>query len=276
MKKLEENKMIVKDEFIKKLRSAFDLNIYEVKIWTALLSKGVAAAGELSDMSNVPRSRSYDVLESLEKKGFIMVKIGKPIKYMAIKPENIVKRVKDRIKEKVDEKIKNLENVRTTETYDELQTLYTQGIANVNVNDLSGAMKGRSNVYAQLSTMLNKAKDSVIIMTTEKGLIRKKDILMSAGKKLKVKKVKIRIAAPINSEMAKKVAEDLKNVAEIKNVDKINARFCLIDGKEILFMVLDDDKVHESYDTAIWVDSPFFTSALENMFNLSWNSLQKK
>ena len=69
-----------------------------------------------------------------------------------------------------------------------MQTLYTQGIANVNVNDLSGAMKGRSNVYAQLSTMLNKAKDSVIIMTTEKGLIRKKDILMSAGKKLKVKK----------------------------------------------------------------------------------------
>ena len=268
--------MIVKDEFIKKLRAAFDLNIYEVKIWTALLSKGVAAAGELSDMSNVPRSRSCDVLESLEKKGFIMVKIGKPIKYMAIKPENIVKRVKDRIKEKVDEKIKNLENVRTTETYDELQTLYTQGIANVNVNDLSGAIRGRSNIYAQLNSMLNKAKDSVIIMTTEKGLIRKRDILLSTGKKLKAKKVKIRIAAPVNSEMAKRVAEDLKNVAEVKNVDKINARFCLIDGKEMLFMVLDDDKVHESYDTAIWVDSPFFTSALENMFILSWGSLQKK
>lgn len=268
--------MIVKDEFIKKLRSAFELNIYEVKIWTALLSKGVAAAGELSDMSNVPRSRSYDVLESLEKKGFIMVKLGKPIKYMAIRPENIVKRVKDRIKEKVDEKIKNLENVRTTETYGELQTLYTQGIANVDINDLSGAMRGRHNIYSQLSVMLNKAKDSVIIMTTEKGLVRKKDLLLSAGKKLKAKKVKMKIAAPINSEAAKRVAEDLKNVAEVKNVDKITARFCLIDGKEMLFMVLDDDKVHESYDTAIWVDSPFFTSALENMFNISWNSLQKR
>ena len=268
--------MIVKDEFIKKLRAAFELNIYEVKIWTALLSKGVAAAGELSDMSNVPRSRSYDVLESLEKKGFIMVKIGKPIKYMAIKPENIVKRVKDRIKEKVDEKIKNLEKVRTTETYDELQTLYTHGIANVDVNDLSGAKRGRQNIYSQLSMMMNKAKDSVIIMTTEKGLVRKKDLLLSTGKKLKAKKVKIRIAAPINSEAAKRAAEDLKNVAEVKNVDKITARFCLIDGKEMLFMILDDDKVHESYDTAIWVDSPFFTSALENMFDLSWNSLQKR
>ncbi|HLD02971.1 MAG TPA: helix-turn-helix domain-containing protein, partial [Candidatus Nanoarchaeia archaeon] len=51
------NTMIVKEDFLKKLRAAFDLNIYEVKIWTALLSKGVSSAGELSDISNVPRSR---------------------------------------------------------------------------------------------------------------------------------------------------------------------------------------------------------------------------
>ena len=45
--------MIVQEEFLKKLRSAFELNIYEVKIWTALLSRGLATAGELSDISNV-------------------------------------------------------------------------------------------------------------------------------------------------------------------------------------------------------------------------------
>ncbi|MDP3765021.1 MAG: helix-turn-helix domain-containing protein, partial [Nanoarchaeota archaeon] len=33
------------------------LNSYEVKIWTALLSRGVSTAGELSDIANVPRSR---------------------------------------------------------------------------------------------------------------------------------------------------------------------------------------------------------------------------
>mgnify|MGYP000262357459 CR=1 FL=1 len=90
--------MIVKEDFLKKLRAAFDLNIYEVKMWTALLSRGMAAAGELSDISNVPRSRSYDVLESLEKKGFIMMKLGKPIRYIAIKPEEIIKRLKENIK----------------------------------------------------------------------------------------------------------------------------------------------------------------------------------
>ena len=267
--------MIVKEEFIKRLRSAFDLNIYEVKIWTALLSKGIATAGELSDMSNVPRSRSYDVLESLEKKGFIMVKIGKPIRYMAIKPEEIIKRVKDRINEKTEEKLGMIDNVKSTEAYEELNQLYTHGIVNVDVTELSGAMRGRQSIYGQLSAMLNKAKKSVVIMTTEKGLIRKRDLLKNAERKLKAKKIRVKIAAPIKSDAAKKVAEDLKAVADVKNVENINARFCLIDGKEALFMVLHDNDVHESNDTAIWVDSPFFTSALENMFTLSWNSMKK-
>ena len=57
------------------------LNSYEAKTWVALLSRGMATATELSDISNVPRSRSYDVLESLERKGFIKVKHGKQISY---------------------------------------------------------------------------------------------------------------------------------------------------------------------------------------------------
>ena len=89
--------MIVNEEFLKKIRSSFDLNIYEAKVWTALLSRGIAAAGELADISGVPRSRSYDVLENLEKKGFIIMKLGKPIKYIAVQPEEILKRLKNKM-----------------------------------------------------------------------------------------------------------------------------------------------------------------------------------
>ena len=62
--------MIVQKDFLNKLKD-FGLNSYESKLWIALLSRGVSTAGELSDIANVPRSRSYDVLESLEKKGYV-------------------------------------------------------------------------------------------------------------------------------------------------------------------------------------------------------------
>src|SRR3989338_7854146 len=123
--------MIVKEAFLKKLKASFNLNIYEVKIWTALLSKGVSSAGELSDISNVPRSRSYDVLESLEKKGFVVMKIGKPIKYLAVEPKEVIERVKKNLKLTADERIKMLDKVKSGNTYRELELLHTQGIENV-------------------------------------------------------------------------------------------------------------------------------------------------
>ena len=46
--------MIVQQELIKKIKD-FGLNSYEAKIWTALLSRGISTAGELSDISNVPK-----------------------------------------------------------------------------------------------------------------------------------------------------------------------------------------------------------------------------
>ena len=88
-------------ETIKKVR-LFGLNTYESKLWTALLSRGISTAGELSDIANVPRSRSYDVLESLEKKGFVATKYEKPIKYLAIPPKGVLENIKKRIGENKD------------------------------------------------------------------------------------------------------------------------------------------------------------------------------
>jgi len=263
--------MIVQESFLKKLRSAFDLNIYEVKIWTALLSRGIATAGELSDISNVPRSRSYDVLESLEKKGFIIMKLGKPIKYIALQPEEVIKRVKKNVKEAADAKLKHLATVKEDKVFKDLEVLFKQGIEHVDPTSLAGSIKGRENIYDHLDFMLQNAKKTVTIVTTPEGLLRKFDKLRFRFKKLKDRGIKIRIATPFNEEVKKRALE-IKQVAELKSLNPIRARFVIIDGREVLFIATDDKSVHESYDTAIWVNAPFFAQALETMFNFSWNS----
>src|SRR3990167_1226967 len=120
--------MIVKDEFLAKLRQYFGLNLYEARIWTALLSRGVSTAGELSDIGNVPRSRAYDVLESLEKKGFVVMKLGKPIKYLAVEPGEVIERVKKGIQKDADVSIARLKEINNSEVLKELNVLHTQGI----------------------------------------------------------------------------------------------------------------------------------------------------
>ncbi len=120
--------MIVKEEFLSRLRKIFDLNLYEVKVWTALLSRGVSTAGELSNISDVPRSRTYDILETLEKKGFIIMRLGKPIKFVALKPEEVVERVKKNLIRDAAEKSKRLDRLKSEEILGELNVLFNQGI----------------------------------------------------------------------------------------------------------------------------------------------------
>jgi sugar-specific transcriptional regulator TrmB len=267
--------MIVKEEFLSKLRRYFGLNLYEVKIWTALLSRGVSTAGELSDIANVPRSRSYDILESLEKKGFVVMKLGKPIKYIAVQPSEVVERVKKNMKQEADESVKRLEDLKKTDVIQELNSLHTQGVELVEPSDLSGSLKGRHNLYNHLELTIRNAEKTVTIMTTSGGLLRKIEGMLPVFEQVKKRGVKIRIAAPLNTKEAEKAAKDMAGVAEVRHTDS-KARFVIVDGKELIFMVMDDAEVHPTYDIGIWINTPFFAKALEDLFELAWKEMKKK
>ncbi len=264
--------MIVKEEFLSKLRRYFSLNLYEVKIWTALLSRGVSTAGELSDIANVPRSRSYDVLESLEKKGFVIMKLGKPIKYIAVPPSEVIERVKKNMKQEAEEKIKRLDDLKETEVLEELTSLHSQGVELVEPSDLSGSLRGRHNLYNHLELTIRNAEEEVVLMTTTQGFIRKVEGLKPTFEEIKKRGVKIRVAAPLTKEAANAV-KDISTVAEVRHTDA-KARFCIVDGKELIFMVLDDSEVHPTYDVGIWVNTPFFASALQNLFDIAWKDMK--
>lgn len=268
-----ETNMIVQEDFLKKLRHFFNINLYEVKIWTALLSRGISTAGELSDIGNVPRSRAYDILESLEKKGFVILKPGKPIKYVAVEPSEVVERSKKYVQKEAERDIERLEKLKDDTVLKELNLLYKQGIEFVEPTDMSGAIRGRENIYNQMAMMVKNAKKSVTIVTTTQGLNRKLEFLRPELDKLKKKSVNVRIAAPINKQSVEAIKDVIKDV-DVRNIEKIDARFCIIDGKEVLFTVSHDEEVHPAYDIGIWVNTPFFASALEGLFDMAWVNMQ--
>lgn len=57
------------------------------------------------------------------------------------------------------------------------------------------------------------------------------------------------------NNQTKTQTDEIKQLAEIKNTNS-KARFCIVDGREIIFMIFDDEEVHPAYDTGIWVESP--------------------
>ena len=189
--------MLINEDFLNRLRQSFSLNLYEVKLWTAILSRGISTAGELSDIADVPRSRTYDVLESLERKGFVIVKPEKPIKYMALPPTEVLDRVQKKIESELKTHSGKVEKLRNSEMISELMNLYDQGIEPMQVTDFSGALKGRHNIYDQLSMLIKNSKESIELVTSEDGLLRKTRTLKPLLEKALMRGVKIKIIIPL-------------------------------------------------------------------------------
>ena len=249
--------MIVQKEFLGKIKD-FGLNSYEAKLWTALLSRGVATAGELSDISNVPRSRSYDVLESLERKGFVIMKLGKPIKYIAIQPQ-----------EDADKQVVLVDSLNKSDVLSELNLLYKNGIQQIDPLDLTGVVRGRDNMHSHMLSLIKNAEKEISIITTEQGLSRKSQELKTALTKAKENGVRIRILAPLTKENTS-ASQTLSKIGQLKHTN-FNARFCIVDGKHVAVMPLNDKETHPNYDFSIWINTDFFTQNFENVFEKLWD-----
>jgi len=253
------------------------LNKYERNLWVALLSRGSSTAGELSDISNVPRSRCYDVLESLADKGFIVIQPGKPLKYVAIHPKEGLERVKKKVHEEAVEMGRKIDRLMKSDAIKELEKLHRENIKMVKPEDLTGALKGRYAVLQQVETMLKGAKKSVKYMTTESGLKELSENHSSILKKVAGSGVKIQIAAPITKNTAD-IARDLSKFAQVRNiqdvelVERLAGRFCIVDGNEFIVGLTDDVKTHPTQDVALWTQSSHASSnVFEPMFELVWH-----
>jgi sugar-specific transcriptional regulator TrmB len=263
--------MIVQKDFLNKLRD-FGLNTYESKLWTALLSRGISTAGELSDIASVPRSRSYDVLESLEKKGFIIMKLGKPIKYIAVPPREVLDRVKKMIEVDASEKTSLLEELNKSGILNELNLLHQSGIKHVEPTELTGSFKGRNGIYNQLESMIKNAKESVHIMITDSELVKEAENLRKFLRKATERNVTVKIATQINKNSIKEIRE-FAELAEVRHTTT-RSRFLLQDNKELLFMLLDDKEIHSNYDVGIWVNTSFFANFVRDFFEQQWKDMK--
>jgi len=243
------------------------LNLYERKIFVALLAKGVATAAEVSEIAGVPRSRSYDVLESLAEKGFVMVQPSKPLKYVALPPREALDRIKENLRKKHEEMLERIDRIKNSEIIKELEGIYSQGLSLVQPTEITGTLKGRGLIDRHLKSAFKNAKNYINIVTTEQGF---KDLYLKhyrALKKAAKNGAKLRILAPLKDDEAKNA---LSQIAELKHLDASKGRMFMIDNN-LLMALTDDENVHETQDVALWANSEHAVKSIaEPFFNQLW------
>jgi sugar-specific transcriptional regulator TrmB len=250
------------------------LNLYERKLWVALLSRGTSTAGELSAIAKVPRSRAYDVLQSLAEKGFVVVQTAKPIKYVAIDPEEALERAKKRQEEDFRDSQKRIDRLKKSPVMKELNQIFNKGLELILPEEITGALKGKGIITQQVNSMFRGAKKKINIVTTPEGLNEIFETHFDILKKANEKGVEIKIATQAGNKNVEAI-EVLGGIAEIRHMDKkevpLTGRFAIVDSKELVFSLT--DKVHATQDLALWSKSEHAAgSVLEPMFKLVWKN----
>lgn len=251
------------------------LNLYERKLWVALLARGASTAGELSEIAGVPRSRSYDILQSLAEKGFVVVQTARPIRYVAIHPQEALERAKNKIMEATRITLQRIDEMKVSPVMKELNEIHGQGLKLISPEELTGSLKGKSLITQQLASMFKDANKKISIVTTPEGLNELFSFHFEDLRRAKERGVQIRIAAG-GIEKSAEAVKSLNEIAEIRHLDQkevpITGRFAVVDSKELVFS-LTDTNIHSSQDLAFWSKSEHAAQhVLEPFFNLLWDS----
>ncbi len=240
------------------------LNQYESRTYLALLSLGSSTAGELSDLANVPRSRVYDVLASLERKGFAIVQLGRPVKYIAVPPRDAFEKIRKRYEKEFEEKIENISKLER-EIIDKLESI--QQRQPFDLNDITGVLRGKINIYYHMERLLESAESRILKVLTTREISRISKYHTRALKDAYKRGVETKIAVPITPEIYPYI-RDLSKYSEIRHID-FDARFLVVDGREVVLMTAPDTETHR--DMGLWVRSSYLARTFEKIFEHIWS-----
>ncbi len=250
------------EDYINKIRRLFNLNLYEAKIWLALLSQGKSTSGKLSDIANIPKSRSYDILVSLENGGFIVRDLSKPISYRAIPPRELIERLEDKAKEDLEAKVEKLKRLQDSAVLKDLQSLYDRGIKFVEETKVATSYQGLDTAYFRMKKSIKGAKNEIVVISTAGSLENKIKTLSRALKQAKANNVTIHIYAPIK-DLSDALATEIKQFGKFNRTNLDIGRFVIVDGQEVFMFTENEEETHPSNEIVLHIRGKYLPEKLK-------------
>ncbi len=230
------------------------LNQYEAKAYYALSTTGKNTAGELSERAELPRPRVYDVLASLQNKGFVAVQMGRPVSYTSLPVSEAIKTLRKQRQEELSGELAKIDEVGG-ELVGKLSAI---GGPQSPSAEAVWTLKGREAIYSKLASMIEDSKKHVLLSTSAAGLHRKLGEHGKMLEKAKGRGVKISIFAPTDRIKA----GDFAKIAKV-NPTELPTRFAIADDQSLLFLT--PEGTHADEELALWLHNPHVSATLRQI-----------
>lgn len=233
------------------------LTQYETRAYLALLDKGALTASQVSEYAEVPYSKIYEVLASLEKKGWVKAERGRPSRYYPKSPSEALEVAKLRLEEMT----KSWERT----TLSELQPLYEK--RGIREKPDIWILRGEYSILAKLKETLDKAKGEVMVAapslpkTLENTVVSLLTSLQNAG---------VNVLLMISKEAKDWNLKKIASIAEVRVRDQMFGGGVIVDGKEAMLFLGE-----EKPTLVIWSNHLGLVKFARDYFQYLWNSSEE-
>jgi len=253
-------------ERVEKALREIGLTEYECQAYLSLLHQGEDTAEIISQLSNIPYTKVYSVLESLEERGWVEHGGGRPRRYYPRSPIDALRSEQISLESRFEE--------NQSIVLEELQPLYEK--REIKEIPEIWIVRGETNSFNKILDLVTKARKEIMLAIPTLPEEQLPDIPDFSVKvfgflnSLMDSEIKVKILT--TDEMRPVIDVGDLGVAEIRICDNMFGGGVVIDGKEtILFL----DLVHPSGpDTAIWSDHETLTGIAKIYFEHMWDNAE--
>jgi len=242
---------------------ALGLNKYESRVYLTLVAEGVSTAKNISDITNIPYGKVYEIINSLALKGFVISLPTKPMKCRAISPKEAIKTAKNNLTNK----LKKVEDV----VLSEIEPLFARSKEFVEPKGIFWILNGRSILNKKMEEMVGKAKSHIHIYTSANGFKR-----LRAVKSLLRNAKRRGISITITSQVSKdnRDVSNLFNFCNRKHAKCTHSTLFSVDGEGCLLIepIPDDDSMYYGRDLGVWVANDKFVKFIEHLYESNFNN----
>ena len=218
------------------------LTSYEIRTFSSLLKAKELTASDLSQKSGVPYSKIYEVLGTLEGKGWIGSDDSRPTKYFAKSPATGI----ETTKQKMESEFKENQNI----ILNELVPLYEKSGSSEKPD--IWVLSGTVNIAAKILEMVETCRNEVLIALPEAS----EELVKQALPKLRLLHDKgVEITVLTSDKMNKESLKAVSRVADVKVKEGMFGGGIISDKRYVVILLGPEMGAEDAAETvAIWAD----------------------
>lgn len=238
------------------------LTYYGAKAYYALVALGPSSASLIAEEAEIPRSKVYEVLRRLTEEGWARVERGRPLKYSALYPRDVIEARKGSLYSDVDYASSELSRIYDQHEEKEAPRVWL--------------IRGMDNITVKSLDMMARARHSVMLLGALYS-VREIEQLKKEMVRLSKKGVNVRVISRPEIRLKEgefNIVDAFAGVAEVRTVKTPYLKFIVIDGREILIMFskVEDEMPELENVIALWIPNPAVATLMASNFNMIWNS----